>query len=214
MRDRPGFVLGAYAAADLCISPSRFLRDKLLATGAFDPEAFLYSDNGMSTDHLAPARAAPEWRNGTRRGVRFGFIGSLVWYKGAEVLLRAMARLAETAAELVVHGDFRPEEDEHHARLAELARSSGASVRFAGRFDNARLAEVHAAIDVLVVPSLWFENSPITIHEASLTRTPVVVSDIGGMAEHVCDGERGLLFRVGDDADLARVMRRFLAEPG
>jgi len=208
MRSREEFVLDAYAAADLRISPSRFLREKLLATGRFDPHTFLFSDNGMRSDHVR----ALEKRRRTDGRVRFGFVGTLVWYKGGEVLVRAMNRLAGRAAELNVFGDFRPATDEHHAALERLATAG--NVHFRGRFDNARLSEVFAEIDVLVVPSLWFENSPIAIHEAFLTHTPVLASGIGGMAEYVRDGVDGLHFAVGDDADLAAKMSRFLDEPG
>ena len=206
MRDRHGIVTAAYAAADLRISPSRFLRAKLVESGAFDPHTFLFSDNGMRTDHVEALekRPDPEGR------VRFGFVGSLVWYKGGEVMIRAMGKLAGAPAVLRVYGDFRPEQDAHHRELAELA---GDNVQFMGRFDNARLSEVYAEIDVLVVPSIWFENSPITIHEAYLTETPVLASNIGGMAEYVRDGVDGLLYEVGDERDLARVMRRFVDEP-
>jgi hypothetical protein len=134
----------------------------------------------------------------------------LVWYKGVDVLVRAMERLADRPIALSIHGDFRPEEDAHHAELERLA---GDNVRFHGRFDNSRLSEVYAEIDVLAVPSVWFENSPITIHEAFLTRTPVVASDIGGMAEYVRDGVDGLTFAVGDDAALAACLARFADEP-
>ena len=210
--DRGPEVLSAYGAADLRISPSRFLRDKLLETGAFDPHSFLYSDNGLRTDHVQALekRADPAGR------MRFGFVGSLVWYKGGEVMLKAMARLRERApaggrgAMLHVYGGFEPESDPHHAELAKLA---GPDVVFHGRFDNQRLSEVYADLDVLIVPSIWWENSPITIHEAFLTQTPVVASDIGGMAEYVRDGVDGLHFRAGDPDDLARVLARFLDEP-
>jgi glycosyltransferase involved in cell wall biosynthesis len=205
MRARNGLVTGAYAAADLRISPSRFLRDKLLASGAFDPHTFVYSDNGLRSDHALEKRPDPRGR------VRFGFVGSLVWYKGAEVLLEAMRELRGAAAVLHVHGEFTPESDEHHALLAELA---GDNIDFHDRFDNHRLAEIYSELDVLVVPSLWFENSPITIHEAHLLRTPVVASGIGGMAEYVRDGVDGLHFSAGDAAALARVLRRFVDEPG
>ena len=66
---------------------------------------------------------------------------------------------------------------------------------------------------MLNVPSIWYENSPITIHEAFLTRTPVVTSGIGGMAEYVRDGVDGLHFDVGDAYDLAFTLQRFLDEP-
>ncbi len=143
--------------------------------------------------------------------MRFGFVGSLVWYKGGETLVRALRELDPARAELHVWGDFKPAEDRHHAELQRLA---GPNVHFRGRFDNAQLAEVYSGLDVLVVPSLWWENSPITIHEAQLLRTPVVASGIGGMAEFVRDGVDGLHFRPGDAQDLAAKLRRFLDEPG
>jgi glycosyltransferase involved in cell wall biosynthesis len=204
---RHDFVLNAYSEADLCISPSRFLRQKYLESGRFDPHRFLFSDNGMRTDHVeALAKTkSPKGR------VRFGFVGSLVWYKGDETMIRAMQRLKDAPCELNVYGTFDPEGDEHHAELQALAE--GAQVNFKGRFDNSRLSEVYADIDVLVVPSVWYENSPITIHEAYLTETPVLASDIGGMAEFVKDGVDGLHFKVGDPGDLAEKMERFVDEP-
>jgi len=205
---RREFVPDAYRAADLRISPSRFLRRLLVDAEGFDAHTTLFSDNGMRTDHVRALekRPAPDGR------VRFGFVGTLVWYKGDELLIRAMNRLAGTNAALFVYGDFRPDDVPEHARLAELSRAG--NVEFLGRFDNQRLSEVYAEIDVLVVPSLWYENSPITIHEAFLTRTPVVASRLGGMAEYVRDGVDGLCFEPGDDEDLARVLRRFVDEPG
>ncbi|MEO6709191.1 MAG: glycosyltransferase, partial [Planctomycetota bacterium] len=204
---RQEFLLDAWSAADLRISPSRFVRSKLLATGAFDPARSLFSENGIRQDqlHRLSKRPDPEGR------VRFGFIGSLVWYKGGEVMLQAMAELAGTRAVLNVFGDFSPDSDAHHAKLRDLAR--GSAVHFRGRFDNSKLSEVYTEIDVLIVPSIWFENAPITIQEAFLAGTPVVTSNIGGMAEYVRDGVDGLHFQVGDAHDLARCLRRFLDEP-
>lgn len=211
LRAREEIVPKAYAAADLRISPSRFLRDIYLASEAFDPHTFLFSDNGMRTDHVEALSPQPD----AGGKVRFGFVGSLVWYKGGAVLVRAMRRLAEAGlsdrVHLNVYGGFDPEKDEHHAELAALAE--GAPVTFHGRFDNSRLSEVYAEIDVLIVPSVWYENSPITIHEAFLTETPVLASAIGGMAEFVRDEVDGLHFEVGSDEDLARQMRRLAEEP-
>ena len=207
MLDRQDFVVGAYAAADLRISPSRFLRQKLVDTAGFDPRSFLFSDNGMRTDHVHALKKQPD----PQGRVRFGFVGSLVWYKGGETMIRAMRELAGEKVVLNVYGGFDPSSDPHHADLERLAE--GAPVVFKGRFDNARLSEVYAEIDVLVVPSIWYENSPITIHEAYLTGTPVLASDLGGMAEFVKDGVDGLLFEVGNPIDLAAKMLRFAHEP-
>ncbi|MEM8711818.1 MAG: glycosyltransferase, partial [Planctomycetota bacterium] len=80
LQERAKVVPEAYAAADLRISPSRFLRDMYLDTGVFDPHLFLFSDNGMRTDHV---EALEKVRDADGR-IRFGFVGSLVWYKGGE----------------------------------------------------------------------------------------------------------------------------------
>ena len=212
VRTRQDFVLSGYAAADLLVAPSRFLREKYLASGAFDPECFVYSDYGMRpVSGAGSSGAVREGSRGprTRGPLRVGFVGSLVWYKGVDVLLEAFLRLEPGLAELAVHGAFDPEGDAHHAELARLA---GPAVTFHGRFENRRLGEIHAGLDVLVVPSVWFENSPITIHEAFQYGTPLVTSDIGGMAELVESGG-GLAFRAGDPGDLARVLGELAREP-
>ena len=77
-------------------------------------------------------------------------------------------------------------------------------ILFCGRFENDRIAKVLSEIDVLVIPSLWYENSPLTIHEASLARVPVVAAGLGGMAEFVQDGANGLHFEFGNSEDLYR----------
>jgi glycosyltransferase involved in cell wall biosynthesis len=206
MRSRHDSVTSAFKAADLLIGPSRFLRQKMIDSGGFDEHTFVYSDYGMRTDYLKALEKRPD----AKGRIRFGFVGSLVWYKGDEVMLRAMRDLDPARAVLQIHGDFKPEKDAHHAELKAIA---GPAVEFCGRFDNSRLSEVYATIDVLIVPSIWFENSPLTIHEAFLTNTPVVASDIGGMAELVTDGVDGLHFKTGDAADLAKKLRRFVDEP-
>jgi glycosyltransferase involved in cell wall biosynthesis len=65
-----------------------------------------------------------------------------------------------------------------------------------------------------VVPSIWWENSPLVIQEAFGHGRPVICSDIGGMAEKVRDGVSGLHFRVGDPISLAETIARACATPG
>ncbi|MCA9002123.1 MAG: glycosyltransferase family 4 protein, partial [Planctomycetes bacterium] len=207
MQRRNRVVMEAYGACDLRISPSRFLRQMYLDGGDFDPHRFLFSDNGMRTDHVQTV----EKKRHPGDPIRFGFVGSLVWYKGGETMVRAMAILRGQNAVLNVYGTFDPENDAHHKELQTLAE--GTRTTFHGRFDNSNLAAVYAEIDVLIVPSVWYENAPITIHEAHLTGTPVLTSNIGGMAEFVRDGVDGLHFQVGDAKDLARQMQRFIDGP-
>lgn len=208
--ERLEIACGGYATCDFAISPSRFLREKLLATGHFEPHHVLYSDYGTLTDKVRPLARKRE----ANAPLRLGFVGSLLWYKGVDVLVRAMEQLGSRNVVLHVFGDFKPQSEEYHTKLAELAKACGERVQFHGRFDNGKVADVYEQFDALVVPSTWFENSPITIHEAFLFRTPVITSDIGGMAELVADGRNGLHFRAGDAASLAGAIARLCDEPG
>jgi glycosyltransferase involved in cell wall biosynthesis len=84
------------------------------------------------------------------------------------------------------------------------------SIRFWGRVANQEVESVFRETDVLVLPSIWPENQPVSITEAMATRTPVIASDIGGIPELVEDGAHGYLFPAGDATALADRMRRFL----
>jgi glycosyltransferase involved in cell wall biosynthesis len=68
-------------------------------------------------------------------------------------------------------------------------------------------------VDALVVPSVWQENSPLTVHEAFLAGVPVVASRLGGHAELLATGG-GLLYDADDPTDLAAKLRRLYEEPG
>ena len=193
-------------AADLLIAPSRFVRDRLAGLGIGGIEVL---ENGHEPVALPPRVPDPVGR------VRFGFVGSVIPSKGAHVLAEAFRGLDDRRAALRIHGPFPPYHGDtgYEARLrAILGPHADESIR--GPFDHGRLGEVLAGVDVLVVPSLWEENSPLTVQEALLARLPIVPSDHGGLAEKVREGVDGLRFRAGDATALARVLRRLLDEPG
>ena len=68
-------------------------------------------------------------------------------------------------------------------------------------------------MDVLIVPSVWYENSPLVIQEAFLAGVPVITSDIGGMKELVEDGNDGFLFNVGNSDSLRKVLQGIISNP-
>ena len=86
-------------------------------------------------------------------------------------------------------------------------------MRFAGAFDRSRVHEVYEQMDVLVVPSLWLENSPLVIHEAFMAGVPVVGARIGGIPGLVEPGVSGLLYEATSAADLASALQRFIDRP-
>jgi glycosyltransferase involved in cell wall biosynthesis len=62
------------------------------------------------------------------------------------------------------------------------------------------------------MPSVWWENAPLVLIEAVEARTPILVSELGGMAEYVHERPCGATFRAGDRADLAAKLGDLLAD--
>jgi rhamnosyltransferase len=205
---------------DALVVPSATLKRALEGLG-IPPAQVRLSAYGLDTRWLADG---PPERRPREPGqpLRVGFIGSIVWYKGLEVAARAVAALGDKetgAAVLHVHGDHEGGNDPTVAALIRSVTDSaraiaGDRIEFHGRFDHDQLAANHAGLDVLVVPSLWQEAYGLTVREAHLAHTPVVGSDIAGIAEGIEHDVNGLLFPPGDAAALGRALRRFLDEPG
>ena len=202
MKERLAQARRVFEEITLFVAPSRSLAEEFIALG-LDRSRIRVSDNGLP--HMArPARGpagAP---------LRIGFVGTLVWHKGAHVLLDAVRRLASDSYEVQVHGDEKVFPD----YVADLRRrADGLPVRFMGRFDQAQAMAVYGGLDVLVVPSLWLENSPLVIHEAFQAGVPVVGSRIGGTADLVTDGVNGRLYDPASPAELAAILSSLLDNP-
>jgi len=69
-------------------------------------------------------------------------------------------------------------------------------------------------MDVVIVPSIWYENAPLTITTSLAFGIPVITSDIGGMSEMIHCGKNGLTFRVGDSVDLSEKISMIAGDPG
>jgi glycosyltransferase involved in cell wall biosynthesis len=82
-----------------------------------------------------------------------------------------------------------------------------------GRYEHRDVGRILGEVDVVVVPSIRYENAPLVIREAFLAKKPVVTTALGGMPEWIQDGVSGLLFRPRDVADLRQTLRRFIADP-
>jgi len=149
-------------------------------------------------------------RTRSRTPLRIGYVGTLVWHKGVHVLIEAVQGLPREAYELKIFGDPEVFPD-YTARLRQAA--ADAPIQFMGAFDRDRTAEVYRQFDVLVVPSLWLENSPLVIHEAFMAGVPVVGANIGGIADLVTDGGSGLLYEPASPPALRSALNRLIGEP-
>jgi glycosyltransferase involved in cell wall biosynthesis len=213
-----------FDAVQLFVAPSRSVADAHERLGLHRSK-LLVSDYGFAHSPLRPARGANPERallpDASRRAslsplapplspVRIGFVGTLVWHKGLHVLLEAARQLPAGAYEIEVWGalDTFPE---YTATLKTMA--SGLPVKFCGAFGNGQSADVYSRFDLLVVPSLWPENSPLVIHEAFMAGVPVVAARSGGIPELVTDGVNGVLYDPASPAALADVLRGLILRP-
>lgn len=192
---------------DRFLSPSRFLREEFIRWG-LAPERISFLRTGIDLEHFRPRPRTPS------PVLRVTFLGTLAPHKGPHVLLDAWERLepalrARGRLKLVGPSRHHPE----YVRALEQ-RADALGVELAGALAREAVAEELANTDLLVVPSVWFENSPLVILEALAARTPLLVSDIGGMAELVEEGVSGFRFPVGDSAALARRLSALLQDRG
>ena len=145
-------------------------------------------------------RAPKPARNAKHRPV-IGFIGQIAPHKGIDLLLKAFQRLPQNSAELRIYGaaDQAPDYMDMLERLAE-----GRAAYFMGTFATEKMTQVLRDLDLLVIPSRWYENSPLVLLNALATHTPVLVSDVAGMTEFLDVGGNGYAFERGNVDDLAQ----------
>ncbi len=116
--------------------------------------------------------------------LRFLFLGSLIPSKGAHLLLEAYASLPAGSATLRIAGPspaWRGSRRWAETFVSKAAATPGVSVA-GGVSPAAVVAELHEA-DVLVLPSVWEENAPLVLGEATAAGLRIVASDIGGVSE-------------------------------
>jgi glycosyltransferase involved in cell wall biosynthesis len=132
------------------------------------------------------------------------FAGRLTPQKALGTLLAATAQVPD--ATLLIVGDG-PERGAVAAAVSELGLES--RVRLLGPQPRERTLELARAADAAVLSSAW-ENFPHAVVEALAVGTPVVATNVGGVAEVVQDGVNGLLVPPQDVGALAAALRRVL----
>lgn len=197
---RAGFLRDRMNKLDRVIVPTRLMQE-MLVTNGLRPDKVIFSRFGIRP-------TAHETQEPDVAGkIRIGFIGGLSEHKGAHLLINAVHLLPETTSwELRIYGrtDLYPEYFEKLFRLADADHC----ICFCGTFPNEQIGKIFAELDVLVVPSIWYENTPLVIYSAQAAGCPVIASNLGGMAEVVEHEKNGLLFEAGNVTALAAAIER------
>jgi glycosyltransferase involved in cell wall biosynthesis len=194
---RAGFLKKRMNRIDRVALPTQ-LMGALLTRNGLDAKRTLPLPFGLN---LAYKGAGNAIRSESGEVLHIGYIGTLAEYKGVHVLLEAVKKLSDKPIKLMIYGKL----DDYPAYVETLRKISNGDprVEFCGTFPNSQIGSIFAELDVLVVPSLWYENSPLVIYSAQNARCPVIASNMAGMSEVIEHGKNGLLFDAGNVSQLA-----------
>jgi glycosyltransferase involved in cell wall biosynthesis len=209
MRRRNALLRPVFAGAARVLAPNDFVRDIYAAMG-FPTGRVVINPLGLDApaglvERLAARRAARP-----PGPLRLGYVGSISRQKGIHVLVEALDGLPEGAVTLDIYGDMGVFPD-YAATVRALARHPG--IRFNGLIAREQLWDALGELDVLVMPTLWYEASPATIREAFAAGLPLVASALGAPGSMVRDGVDGLLCPPGDVAALRRALQGLIERP-
>lgn len=164
----------AFAHIDRCLSPSQHLAQKMVELGWIASDSIHVMDLPL----LEPMKTPQKRREG---GFRILFVGSLIPTKGPQILLEACKELD---AEVYFYGPT-PTFDGHpgwgEKLIARIQQQDNAF--YGGVFSSIERERIYGEADLLALPSIWEENSPLVLREGLASGLPVVASAVGGMSE-------------------------------
>ncbi len=163
-------------------------------------EKITYLDYGFNYNYFK------NFKKKNSEKIRFGYIGRIIPVKGVHLIIDAFNKISNPNMELYIYGSS--------SNVEYLkSRAINSNIFFPGEYNNWEIGDVLSEIDVVIVPSIWFENSPLVIHEAAIAKIPAITTNLGGMAEYVQDEVNGLLFERNNVDDLLEKIVRFVNNP-
>ena len=191
-------LLGIYERnIDIFISPSNFLRNKLIECG-IDGGKIFHIPNFVDPREYLPHYEAEDY---------FVYFGRISEEKGLLTLIRSMRDIKSSRLLIIGEGALR-------GRLEEYILEKGiANIEFLGYLDEDQLKSVIRNSMFVVIPSEWYENCPYSVLEAFAMGKPVVGSNIGGIPELIEEGVDGLLFEPGNSEELSEKIAFLISRP-
>lgn len=203
-------LIDALNGADAIIAVTQFLADLYVNNGV-RPEKLVVKPNHLDFSQFDAAEPTRRVSN----EIHFAYLGQIAEIKGIHILIKAFQTAyrmkgSTRRMRLSLYGVMNT--NKQYARKLRSLAAGNPDIHFAGAYEHRTLRQLLTQVDVVVVPSLWYENAPIVILEAFMGGCPVIGTRVGGIAELVGDDVNGLLFQRGDVADLARQIARVMNE--
>ncbi|BAZ50331.1 group 1 glycosyl transferase [Nostoc sp. NIES-4103] len=183
--------------SDRVVAVCQWLYDALILNG-IPKEKLVLCRQGVDPTYL---KAKPNFKpiTQTSRPLRIGFLGRWHTVKGIHILVEAVCRLPlNVSVELVIHGLAQKDEGKAYQQQVLSRAGNDPRICVAEPLSRANVPDALVNFDVLGVPSQWLETGPLTVLEAHAVGTPVLGSNLGGIAELVRHGVDGWLVPASD----------------
>jgi glycosyltransferase involved in cell wall biosynthesis len=141
----------------------------------------------------------------------FAFIGSLIWQKGAHILINSFKKIKSDKIKLKIFGSG-VEGDVYPERVLSMIKDD-TRIEYCGIFEYHDLPEIMNKISVVVIPSLYKEIYPLVMQLSFAYKKPVIASKIGGLPESILDGINGYLFEIGNVQQLTSILSMISDNP-
>lgn len=186
---------------DLVLSPSQFVIDKLRLNGLFKGVKTLKVPLGieLNTNEKGNIR--------NYENLEILYMGTLGEHKGVHVLINAFKNIKNENIRLNIVG-----KGFYEKKLKDIAKSDNRII-FHGFLEGENLLKMYKKANITVVPSIWYDNSPMVIYESFMGGTPVIGSKIGGIPELIENGYNGFLFEAGNVIELEKILVDLIENP-
>lgn len=191
------WLLNIYSLIDIFISPSQFIKNKLLESGF--KGTIEYLPNFIELEGFEPQY---KWENAS-----IVYCGRLIRNKGVMTLVDAVKFLDDIVLNIIGDGPLRPWIEE------KIKKEHINNIQLLG-FQSGKNLHTHIKRAMFtVVPSELYENNPLAIIESFSLGKPVIGSRIGGIPELVIDNFNGLTFAPKDASDLRHKIKWLKSNP-
>ncbi|MBK7404152.1 MAG: glycosyltransferase [Phycisphaerales bacterium] len=209
-------MLAMLDGCDSVLAVSGFVRDKFLSMG-LEPSRVRALPIGSRINEVVGANrelafAPAPFADTPDRPIRLVFLGYNNHYKGLHVLADALELLTPDylrRLSVTVHAHQGQPMQWRFERL----RPRLADLTYQYAYDYSDIPWILGGRDLVVVPSVWWDNAPQTVFEAFGCGVPVLAAALGGIPDFVRHRHNGLLFRGNDRYDLARRLAEVVREP-
>jgi glycosyltransferase involved in cell wall biosynthesis len=144
--------------------------------------------------------------------LRLAYVGRLHPTKGVHVVVRALADNPDLPVRLDVYGIAQDADGARYRDELVALGGSDPRIQFHRPVASDSVVDLLASYDATVVPSQWLETGPLTVLESFAAGTPVIGSNLGGVAELVSHDRDGWLVRHADTEAWALALRRLASD--